>query len=196
MKINYSGESSRAEYEETEAKRDSTLAEVEALREERDSIEEEHRELREEFASEEPGTPYPLVEEETKSLAELDDRIEPLEISLHSTEKQLERLFNKAWDEALSEEAKREITTEILPKISKECATIHEELEKVEDRGHWLVRRADEIEDEIKKLLEKDFHIEDSRKIIELVKEFWEIRQKMASVHHAALGWNIRERKD
>lgn len=207
MKINYSGESSRAEYEETEAKRDSALAEVETLREERNSIEEEHRELREEFASEEPGTPYPLGEEEAEAFSRVDEHLTPAENALRESEERLKRLYNKAYDEAKADNMKWDqvaiaeadritIEKELLPKIKEECATIHTQWEEIEHRGHWLVERADAIEKEIEEIIKKNFRMEETKRIVELIKEFWEVREEIAKIHQRALGWNIREKKD
>lgn len=200
MKHNNPGESSREEYENVERQRDEALTHMENLHAQRNAVEAEHSALRAEFAEEEPGTPYPLAPEEAEALSRIDDELTPFEATLKSTEKHLERLYGKAWDEAHEEKDIREITSdikkELLPEIKKECSVIHDQWEKLEQRGHWLVRRADAIEKEIEEILNNKFSAVEAMRTADLIKEFWEVRKQIGEMHQRALGWNIREKKD
>ncbi len=95
----------------------------------------------------------------------------------------------------VAQENKKAFDREILPEIHKQIESLHMRWEETEHIGTWAVSRAEEIERELKEYQGAAISAENAIQITKLVREFFELVMRMANMHHAAFGPNLKNKE-
>lgn len=191
-------QSQRIQYENLQVEQEILRDRITDLEKERDNEQALHDEVHDLQRTEEgdPDARYVYFEEREGMLHGYNESISTLKVKVEELNRKLKKFHAEAWDEAIAENTRIDLQRTILPEVRKECTYLRDLWSRVERRGRDIIARVDEIPKELEELLTHDsFSLADSQKIIALIQEFFELKQKIFEIHATSFAPNLKNKE-